>query len=420
MSKLLYFGIISFFFNFAFADNTYRFEIYGSSTQQTWNPLSPYNTDNNNLEVPTWTHTLELRPDIQINLGDLHSVVVRSRHFLQSFETQFTNPDKTEHSSDENSDLSDLFLSSVWGGSFATTLGLQNYQWGPAEIFSPSNPFFHFDNNQRSFFYKEKGRVLARANWNPSPKTTNWSVVAIYEPIDNRTQFWTAEKDFHPRSVLKIEYQFDNPANAIALVGGQGEDKKGFVGEYFTFSPKDGISLYVDAKHSPSRTNYVPQKNAFNRYDMVNVEEKNKTYTLAVIGFRWEGRVDFRQEFIYNEAGYDDDEWTQARLSALTLSPNILTNAKRFSAPGLEFRTKAYSYTSIRIPDLGLSRMASVSARWFSSLMHDSAALQLNFEYNWDDHTVISLESIQFVGVPEEEFRSVNDRQASLGFRWSY
>ena len=196
------------FSNLAHADNTYRFEIFGSSTQQVWNSLSAYNSDNKTLEVPSWTHTLELRPDIQINLGDLHSVVLRSRHFTQAFETQQTNPNSTDHSSEETSDLSDLFLSSVWNGSFATTLGLQNYQWGPAEIFSPSNPFFHFDNNQRSFFYKEKGRVLARVNWNPNPKTTNWSVVGIYEPIDNRTPYWTADKDFRPRSVIKIEYQF--------------------------------------------------------------------------------------------------------------------------------------------------------------------------------------------------------------------
>ena len=403
----------------AFAENVYRFEIYGSSTNFQWNALSPFNPNNSVLSVPTWAHTLELRPDIQFNLSDSHSLILRSRHFLQSFETQYTNPEKTKYSHDEDSDLSDLFFSSVWSGTLATTIGLQNYQWGPAEIYSPSNPFFHFNNSQRSYFYKEKGRVLVRANWNPSPKTTNWSVVAMYEPIDNNTRYWIADRDFKPKSALKVEYQFDNPANSIAIIGGQGEEERGFVGEYFTWSPTEGKSFYADAQHRSGRSNFVPSKNGFGLYDLVRSED-DKTKTVAVFGFRWEGRVDFRQEFVFNETGYSNAEWKQVRASAVTLSPNILQNSRRFASPGTEFRTKNYSYTSVRIPDLGLSRMASIAGRWFSSLDHDSAALQMNFEYNWSDHTVLSVEAIQYVGDPYGEFRIVNDKQASLGFKYSY
>lgn len=418
MFRIIFFVVI-FALAKSFAENVYRFEVYGSSTNRDWNVLSPFNPDNSILGIPTWTHTLELRPDIQLNFSDNHSLILRSRHFFQSFETQYTNPEKTKTSDDDESDLSDLFFSSVWSGNFATTIGLQNYQWGPAEIYSPSNPFFHFNNNQRSYFYKEKGRILVRANWNPRPETTNWSIVAIYEPENNQTPYWVADKKFKPKSALKIEYQFENPANSIAIIGGEGEDAKSFFGEYFTWSPSEGKSLYLDAQHRMGRGNYVPARNGFGLYDLVTVKE-NKTFTTAVIGFRWEGRVDFRQEFIFNEAGYNADEWRQARASGTTLSPNLLQNSKRFGAPGLEFRTQAYSYTSLRVADLGVSRMASVGARWISSLMHDSGALQMNFEYNWNDSTVLSVETLQYIGSPFGEFRLMDNKQASVGFRWSY
>ncbi len=415
----IYFLFFVIFSSTSFAESIFRFDIYGSTTNQKWNSDSPFNTDNNVLEVPTWIHTLELRPDIQIGISDNHSIVLRSRHFAQAFETSYENPDKVKKHTEGDSDLSDLFFSSTWSAALSTTIGLQNYQWGPAEIFSPSNPFFHFNNSQRSFFYKEKGRVLARANWNPNPDKNNWSVIGIYEPIDNNTAYWVADKEFKPKSAVKVEYQFDNPANTIAVIGGQGESQRGFIGEYFAWSPVEGYSLYADMQHRSGRSNYVPEQNGFGFYDLVNSED-DKTFTLAVLGFRWEGRVDFRQEFIFNEAGYDKDEWKQARLSATTISPNVLSNAKRFSFPGLEFRTRTYSYTSLRIPDLGKTRMTSVSARWLSSLEHNSSALQLNYEYNWSDNLVLSAEAVEFLGSSSGEFRVFTDRQVSLGFRWSY
>lgn len=402
------------------AENTFNLEVYGSSLFQEVNKDSPFNKNNTVLNTPIWTHTLEVRPDIELNFFDSHSLVLRSRHFNEEYKINYSNPKSVKYDRKDDSDLSDLFISSSWGASFSTTIGLQNYQWGPAEIFSPSNPFFHFQNDQRSFFYKEKGRELVRFNWNPDAES-KWSVVGMYEPENNRTAFWTADQEFKPRSALKIERQFENPANALAIIMGQSDLEKSFLGEYLTWSPDEGLSFYMDAKHQKGRNNFRPEKNVFNLYDFVAPDEKeNRVFTLAVVGFRWEGRVDFRQEFVYNEAGFNKKEWDQARSAALTLSTNLLTNLRRFTSPGLEFRTKAYSYTSIRIPDLGATKMASVSARWFSSLIIDSSALQMNYDYNWNDHTVVSAELNFFYGSSGSEFRIINDKQGAVGFRWSY
>jgi len=104
----------------------------------------------------------------------------------------------------------------------------------------------------------------------------------------------------------------------------------------------------------------------------------------------------------------------------LTLSPQILTNSKRFAKPGLEFLTKAYSYTSIRLPDVGPRDQSSVSLRYLSSLQHNSAVLQFNIEHNWNDHIVVTAESLHYLGSPSQEFRLSDNQQTSLGFRYSF
>lgn len=406
--------------NSAYGESRYRVEIYGSSTYQEINEQSRFNPDNQVLKIPEWSHVLELRPDVELNFLKLHSVILRSRHFLTSHEMDTANPTQTRTSIGSESDLTDLFISSEWKDHFSTHVGLQNYQWGPAEILSPSNVFFHFDNNQRSFFYKEKGRAMMRVNWNPDPDSSKWSVVGIYEPTSNHERFWTADREFRPKSALKIEYQFENPINAVALIFGQGEKERFYFGEYFTWSPKEGISIYGDLKHQSGETHFVPEQNLMGTYDLVDSDEDSRYFTLAVVGFRWEGRIDLRQEFIWNEPGYTQREWHQAKAAALVLGPNLPRNIERFSRPGLEFRRQSYSYTSLRIPDLGKGQKHSAAIRWLSSLSETSSALQVNWEYLWKDSTVLSAEALHFMGGQGTEFRLLSDTQASIGFRWSY
>lgn len=422
MFKVVWITLFSIVFSssgFSQSENTYRLEVFGAASHQEWNQKSVFNPTNRNLEVPSDALSIEIRPDLEFHFGEQNSLVLRTRHFGRILRSEFKQPDEEKFITDDPDDIANFFLSTNWNDQVSTTIGLQNYQWGPAEIFSPSNPFYHFLDNQRSFFFIEKGRFILRANWNPDPDSNHWSVVGMYEPVNNRVRFWTAEKDFTPRSAVKVEYQFENPANSVAFVGGQTDDQRGYIGEYFNWSPVEGQSFYGDLKHQKGRTNWTPETNQFGFVDFVNPQD-DRVMTLAVFGYRWEGRVDFRQEFIWNEAGFSREEWKQARIAATTLSPNTVTNARRFAAPGLEFRTKSYSYTSLRIPDLGRSKKAAAAVRWLAALEHDSSALQLNYEYNLSDNTVVTAELLYFLGDANNEFRLVSDSQSSIGFRWSY
>jgi hypothetical protein len=395
-----------------------QFEIFGSSTYEQNVSNSPLNTGNRVFSLPTWQHTFEFRPDLQYVFSDTQSLVFRSRHFLQSTQTDFSQPAATENKNQVRSDISDAYWTASLSDKTSATLGLQNYQWGPGELLSPSNPLFHFNTEQKSFFYKEKGQVLIRTNWNP---TQDWSILTLLEPTDNRDPYWIADSTSSPQGLLKIEKQFENPVNSLAVVAGKIEEKTAFFGEHGNWSPAEGYSIYLDVRHQQGDFHY---KHYTDGSGFIYLDKKNdnlsQILTLALAGFRWEGRTDFRQELIWNEAGYNKNEWAAVLQSVTTASPYLAQNLRRFSQPGLELRTKLYSYTSLRVPNLGSNNQISVSIRCLASLSEDSSIWQFNYEHDLSDAMVASAEVIVIGGRNNTEFRLLKEGQASLGFRWSF
>ncbi len=411
---------ISFFLPpWAFADFSPRLELFGYSTTQFLKEESRVNENNLTLEIPQQTYFLELRPDIQWDLTDRHMLVIRSRHFIEQREADYYDTQEPHQVLLSYSDLTDAYWSAQIADDFSTTIGLQNYQWGPAEILSPSNVFFHFHNSQRSWFYKEKGRMLVRANWTPS---SLWTIMLISEPLDNKTSHWVEGEDFYPQTALKIERQGTNPANHAAFVMGRTGEYGQYIGGHFAWALNDAVSLYSDAKGEFNTLFYHPLEVSPGTYIMnPPTPATGPRWTgLAVVGLRWEGRVDFRQEFVWNEAGYTKKMWQQALDSITTLSPYVVNNIKRFQKSGLELRSQAYSYTSLRIPDLGWSRSIHFSVRWLHSLVMNSSAVQMNYEHDWNDFLVLSLEATAFLGDDDTEFTLIEDGLVTAGFKISF
>lgn len=379
------------------------------------------NPSNRGAEIPRSLLMTEVRPEIQLAVLDGLDFVIRSRHWGWYQDVSTESPAERQQRVDGQSDLSDAFISWSPTDSAMLTLGLQNYQWGPAEILSPSNIFYHFNDEQRSFFYKEKGRFLTRLNWIPRPDV---AVILMYEPTDNRQQNWVAHRKFSPQSALKIEKQFENPSNSMALILGEVEGLSRYVAEHFSWSLFEGYSLYGDFRHQENQTHFRPISSTGSFLEMTDDQSRvggaGSWSTLGVVGFRFEGRVDFRQELIYNQAGADQEEWTRLRQSITTISPFLADNLAAFSRPGLELRSRSYSYTSLRIPDLGRKGDVSVAARWLASLVESSSALQLNYEHNLSDELVFSAEITSFLGDRKTEFTLLKSGQASLGARYSF
>lgn len=290
----------------------------------------------------------DFRAELKI-VDEKTKYILRPR-FTESYQMySLTSPDEKKLRSKGHVDLTDAFVEWTPFSQWQMTAGLFIDGWGPAEFVNPSNPFFHLNFQNKSFFYKEKGHSLLKVLWNPTAKTT---ITITAEPVSNNEPAFRAQDTFRSQSALRGEWQSDDASQIAGLVVGQESFSKGFVAEYFQFRHNSsGLSLYAEARHSskPERFEIVDQ----GFYNELQLKSQDGIKTYSVIGTRWEGRIDARVEWIFYAQGYNETEWNNLVQSVMQPSPAVLNNAEKFSKLGLEFPTKNWWSVSVRAPNLG-------------------------------------------------------------------
>jgi hypothetical protein len=297
----------------------------------------------------------------------------------------------------------------------AATVGLQVYQWGPAEFLNTSNPLYHFNTNQKTLVYKEKGQALIRFNYSVDREN---SVVAIVEPVSNNQPEWIEGDAFTPKFLIKYERSWRETADYVGVVIGQEEKHNPFVGEYFNYGFAEGFSVYGDAKQAQNFINYVPAASG-SFYNMTEVaDSKNKWPTLSVLGLRFEDSFDLRAEYVYNGMGYDKAQLKSAIASAAGfLNPAYSQNLKNFLKPGLEILGKNYIYLSYRITEPFNSKELNFYLRYLRSLQDESAQAQAEFEKSLSDQWLVFSNLSVAEGHSDAEFRLLNDWQLLVGLK---
>lgn len=378
------------------------------------------NINNQVLELPHSKTQVDLRGEFK--LRQTHwQMLVRPRFTYTLQQVEGPQGEKTVDKSDP--DLTDAFIENNWSSQFSTTLGLQVYQWGPAEFLNASNPFSHFNPQQKNLLYKEKGKGLIRANYSFNKEN---SLVVAVEPISNQEPEWIAEDSFVTKAFIKYEKSWSGTLNTIGLTLGQAEKNNPFVGEYFSYYFSEGISIYADAKHQKNHVHFEPIWNGVS-YDMELKEPLESQWsTLAAFGFRFEQSFDLRFEYIYNSVGYDKDQLESALESASNyLSPQYAKNAGRFFKPGLEILGKNYFYTSLRVTDPAWIQDFSFYLRILFSLQDESSQAQLEIEKSfleaWTVYAGQTLSTFQSQTIPGlSEFRLAQSGESFLGLKHSF
>lgn len=306
------------------------------------------NPENRIFEIPQWDDLADLRAELKIT--ERYTKYILRPRVTESYQAyELTNPIEKKYRSRGKIDLTDAFVEWTPLAKWQFTTGLWVDGWGPAEFVNPSNPFFHLNFQNKSFFYKEKGHVLIKALWNPTAKTT---LALTAEPASNNEPSFRAEEDFKPQAALRVEWQSNDASQLVGILIGKEKYSLSFLAEYFQFrNDMNGTSIYMEARHSlnPERFEIVDQ----NFYKELILKKQNGIKTYSVAGLRWEGQVDARLEWIFYEQGYSESEWNSLIQSITQLSPVILTNAARFSRSGLEFPSKNWWSLSVRASDLG-------------------------------------------------------------------
>ena len=244
------------------------------------------------------------------------------------------------------------------------------------------------------------------------------SIVALLEPVSNNETEWISEEKISAKYALKFEKIFVDSSNYAGLVGGRGEGEVFFIGEYFSYSPSEGFSIYGDLKHSSEKINFEPEYNGVS-YDLAVPQARGSWPVLAVLGGRWEDKYDARIEFIHNSAGFGRED-LRAAVSAASnaLNPLYLQNLRRFQRSGLEMLGRNYAYVSIRVADPFESRDFNFYSRWIRSFQDDSFLTQLEIDKSFREDFLFFSNLNLATGDPDSEFRLANSWQFLLGIKW--
>jgi len=268
---------------------------------------SPVNPDNAVLLLPQAAASTELRPDRQVEAGRALRGVARPRLLLTVQKSRVAGEWQPE-SSDARVDWIELYASWQADEHVAVAYGLQNYQWGPAELVSPSNRIFHATGFARDPLYVVYGKHLARVNLSAG---RSWSAVLLAEVRPNAEAPFVAGEPFEPKVEAKLEWSDPGGRGYAAVAGGAGRDSRGFFGEYASLAVGDGLSIYADAVHQLGSRAWYPVDGGAGgaRFEHPATGAGLRTLALGGIRYTFEGGTDLRLEYLFDEAG-----WTVGQL----------------------------------------------------------------------------------------------------------
>lgn len=377
---------------------------------------SSMNLDNHIFKVSSSGATTDLRGDFQARYSSWAKFILRPQLLYSRQEIRFPDTGDWERPTTSTARWTEAYSEIGIGDHISVAVGLQNYQWGPAELASPSNPIFHFNTSQRSLFYLENGRMISRLNLSMGQ---SWSAILLQEFLDNQTPFWAANRSFEKTSLAKLEYRSaENSNRYLGLVYGQEQGHILFSGLYANVPFLETFSTYVDARRTQGSIAYYPTEISPGVDTLASdpaLEKVQQTY--AIFGFRHEGDWDIRLEGLYNSAGYDDKQLKRAVKASSAPNPMQLYNVSLFSANGLELPGQRYVYSSLRIPNLGKKKDGTVMFHYFYSLQDYSNSLQVSLEKSLNSMLVFSGEGTYNFGSQDTEMNLLAKSSCSIGLK---
>jgi hypothetical protein len=343
------------------------------------------NPDNAVLRLPQAAASTELRPDLALEAGRDLQGHVRPRLLLQVQKPRVAGAWQPE-SSDAKVEWIDLYASWQADERAAFAYGLQNYQWGPADLVSPSNRIFHVTGFFRDPLYVVRGKHLARVNLSAGRA---WSAVLLAEVRENGEAPFVAGARFEPKAQAKLEWSDPGGRGYAAVTGGAGRDSRGFFGGYAALSIGDGFSVYGDSVTQVGSRAWYPVDDGAGgaRFEHALADAGLRTLALGGVRYTFEGGTDLRLEYLFDEAGWDVARLRLARRAASAPPPPGAVEA--WLDPGFEIVGRQHAYASLTIPDLPPRKRTSIALRWLQAIEDGSGAVFTTASYAATDAVVL-------------------------------
>lgn len=337
-----------------------------------WGRASPINPGNRILQVPFGGAQSELRPDLRFEVGSALTAVARPR-FLVKVERAETADGWQPERFTAAAEWIEGYATWRASDGLAVSYGLQNFQWGPGELMSPSNRIFHSTGFYRDPVYVVRGRHLVRVNVSAGRE---WSAVLLAEVGDNGEAPFVAGEPFEPKAQAKLEYTA--PAGDLygAVTAGVSQRSRAWFGEYVALPLAGGLAAYADAVHTVGRRAWYPVADPVlgAAFAQTGMETRGlRTTALAGLRYSFVGGQDLRLEYLFDEAGWTDAQLGLAERAALaSLAAGDRAGLDRFLDPGFELLGRQLLYGSLLLPELPPGERITVQARYLVSLTDGS------------------------------------------------
>ncbi|HSN15453.1 MAG TPA: hypothetical protein VLT61_12530 [Anaeromyxobacteraceae bacterium] len=352
---------------------------------------SPVNPGNRVLQVPAGGVQTELRPDLRLEVGPTLTAIARPRFWLRVQKAE-TSAGWQAEQYEATAEWIEGYAAWRVSDRLSVSYGLQNFQWGPAELVSPSNRIFHASGFYRDPVYVVRGRHLVRANVSAGRA---WSLVVLAEVGDNGEDPFVAMEPFERKAQAKLEYTAPAGDLFAALTAGAGARSRGWFGEYATIPLFAGLSAYVDAVHTVGRHAWYPVETPLAPvFAQTGMETRGlRTTALGGLRYSFENGNDLRVEYLFDEAGWTDRQLALAEQAAAASLPALLATKDRsgldpFLSPGFELLGRHLLYASLSLPDLPPGERTRVQARYLRSLTDGSGVAFLTASYDATDSVV--------------------------------
>ncbi|RZA24771.1 MAG: hypothetical protein EOP10_08880, partial [Proteobacteria bacterium] len=341
------------------------------------------NPDNAVYQLPTSSYLLEFRPEVVGTFRKTYKFVLRPRAYIQ-----LDNRDAETAQFDKQKSTSEAFVNEAYfavspNAEWQYVVGTQNFQWGPAELASPSNPFFRDLGLEKTYFFETRGRAMVRVNYSPSGQL---SIIALGEPTDNGAERPEADEKFHKRALIKIEYSDQSQTNYLGITSTATESDRAEFGAYGNYEIATALTTYFDMMNRVGSKSYYPVVSATSAAFEKNLFDDDTRYTTALLGLRYvtERNWDFRLEGFYDQTGWTEDQ--RERAVNVLIAQQTAEAVRLYLAPGSFFPGQKFVYGSLRIPDWGWKDSLTLSLRNFHSLSDNTEKLQATLDTFLSDH----------------------------------
>jgi hypothetical protein len=386
------------------------------------------NPGNARLRLPQLLALTELRGSLRLELGPKVEFVVRPRVRGQ-VTTAWIDGQRRVRDDDVEANWTELYVALRPSDAVAITYGLQNFQWGPAELVAPNNRIFHETGFFKDPLYYVRGRHLLRVNVSAGRQ---WSVVALGELGANGDVPFRAGEHFARQALAKLEFTSANGASYVGGTAGATDGTPPWFGAYGMLGVTEGLSFYVDTSHTrgsqawyPVTAPVAPGSAVLPPGLVLPVFARPFTNlpswrSLAVAGARYTFARgdDLRVEWLGQDAG-----WHESDLRLGFDAARLATSRERFEpylAPGLEFLGRQLVFVSLRTPELPPRDRVELQTRYLHSFTDSSRALFVSARWEATD-ALVAFASATLTGGPDHgEFSRLLRASIVAGTQWTW